>query len=257
LVDGRGAVIEPRPSGFILSARLAHRLGVSTGDRLAAEITEGERRRFEMPVAAVIDSPLGSSARLEQSALNRILREGATVSGAYLAIDPGAKPAVLRRLRDMPMVASVTSKQAVVLGIRDTVAEAMGIVTLFNSGLAVLIVFGVVYNSARISLSERARDLASMRVLGFYRSEAAFILLGELGVLVIAALGPGVAMGVALSRYVATQFSNDLYSIPTGFNPGTAADGVLIIMAAAATTALLIRMRVDKLDLVRALKTRE
>jgi putative ABC transport system permease protein len=257
LVDGRGEVIEPRPAGFILPGRLAHRLGVSPGDRITADITEGERRRIELPVAAVIDSPLGSSARLDQSTLNHVLREGPTISGAYLAIDGAAKPALLRRLTDMPLVASVTSKQAVVLGIRDTVAQAMGIVTLFNSGLAILIVFGVVYNSARISLSERARDLASMRVLGFHRSEAAFILLGELGILVVAALGPGVVLGIALSRYVAGQFSNDLYTIPTGFNPTTAADGVLIIMVAAAATALLIRIRVDRLDLVRALKTRE
>jgi len=133
----------------------------------------------------------------------------------------------------------------------------MGIVTLFNTGFAALIVLGVVYNSARISLSERARDLASLRVLGFRRGEVAFVLLGELGLLILAALPLGIMLGVALSRYVTEQFSADLYTIPFGISPSTLAEGVIVVMAAAAGTALLIRIRVDKLDLVRALKTRE
>lgn len=257
IVDGEGHVVEPRPSGLILSTRLARQLDVVVGDRIWTSITEGERRRLALPVAAIVDSPIGSTARLDQASLNRILREGPTLSGAHLAIDDHARATVIHRLKAMPQVTSVSSKQAIVTGIRDTIAEAMGIVTLFNSGLAMLIVFGVVYNSSRISLSERARDLASMRVLGFHRDEAAFVLLGELGLLVLAALGPGVVMGLALANYVTDQFSNDLYSIPSGLHPRTAAEGVLVIMVAAAATALLIRMRVDKLDLVRALKTRE
>ena len=116
---------------------------------------------------------------------------------------------------------------------------------------------GVVYNSARISLSERARDLASMRVLGFRRGEVAYVLLGELGLLVLISLPIGIGLGIALTRYVTQQFSADLYSIPLGFNPQTPAEGVLAVVVAAAATALLIRSRIDRLDLVRALKTRE
>jgi putative ABC transport system permease protein len=141
--------------------------------------------------------------------------------------------------------------------VRDTVAEQMGIVTLFNTGFAALIVLGVVYNSARISLSEHARDLASMRVLGFRRGEVSFILLGELGVLVLLALIPGIALGIGLSRYLSEQFSADLYTIPFGYNPATLGESVLVMAVAAMGTALLIRSRADRLDLVQALKTRE
>jgi putative ABC transport system permease protein len=136
-------------------------------------------------------------------------------------------------------------------------AQQMGIVTLFNTGFAALIVLGVVYNSARISLSEQARDLASMRVLGFRRGETAFVLLGELGLLILLSLPIGILMGIWLSRYVTERFCADLYTIPFGIHASTLAEGVLVVMAAALATALLIRIRVDDLDLVQALKTRE
>jgi len=257
LVDLGGRVVEPPPAGAVISSRLADKLDVEAGDSIGAAVTEGERPRLELEIATVVDTPLGSSAKLDKALLNRLLREGDSLSGAYLAIDPARRDELFRTLKETPQIAGVTSQEAIVQGVRDTVAEQMGIVTLFNTGFAALIVLGVVYNSARISLSERARDLASLRVLGFHRHEAAFVLLGELGVLILISLPLGIVLGIALSRFVTEQFSADLYTIPFGMNPATLAEGALVVMAAAAGTALLIRMRVDKLDLVHALKTRE
>lgn len=257
LVDLEGRVVEPAPAGAIISSRLAGRLGVRPGDQIEAAVTEGERPMLTVEVSQVIDTPLGSSARLNMAVLNRLLHEGGSLSGAYLAVDPLLDDHIFQALKETPLVAGVTSQAAIIQGVRDTVAEQMGIVTLFNTGFAALIVLGVVYNSARISLSERARDLASLRVLGFRRGEVAFVLLGELGLLILAALPPGIFLGIALSRYVTEQFSADLFTIPFGITPATLAEGVLVVMAAAAGTALLIRTRVDRLDLVRALKTRE
>ena len=256
-VDLKGRVVEPPQAGVVISSRLARRLDVRAGDPIRAIVTEGERPVLDLPVSAVIDTPLGSSARMDRAKLNRMLREGETLSGAYLAVDSNYGEAVFRALKETPQVAGVTSQRAIVQGVRDTVAEQMGIVTLFNTLFAALIVLGVVYNSARISLSERARDLASMRVLGFRRGEVAYVLLGELGLLVLISLPIGIGLGVALTRYVTQQFSADLYSIPMGFNPQTPAEGVLAVLVASAVTALLIRSRIDRLDLVRALKTRE
>lgn len=254
-IDGRP--ITAPVGGFVLSSRLARQLEVEPGESVTAIITEGERLRLAVPVAAVVDMPLGSSARLERRSLNRLLREGDVASGAYLSVDPERRQAVYDSLKRTPQVAGVTARETTLLSIRETVAENMGIVTLFNTGFAALIVLGIVYNSARISLSERARDLASLRVLGFRRSEVGFIMLGELAVLVLVSIGPGLLLGIGLSRYLSEQFSADLYTIPFGIEPATLADGVLVVAAAAAATALLIRGRTDKLDLVRALKTRE
>ncbi|MGD9942349.1 MAG: FtsX-like permease family protein [Burkholderiaceae bacterium] len=257
LVDLDGKVIEPAPQGAIVSRRTAQRLGLQPGDMLTAELTEGRRQSLRIPVAAVVDSPLGTAARMERGHLNRLLNEGETVSGVHLKVDPVQLPELYRQLKLTPLVAGLSMRESAMRGIRDTIAESTGIMTLFTVGFAALIVLGVVYNSARISLSEQARDLASLRVLGFRKREVAFVLLGEQALLVLLSLPLGIAAGIALARYMTEQFSADLYSIPFGVNPATLAEGVLVVAAAAAITALLIRNRVDQLDLVRALKTRE
>lgn len=172
-------------------------------------------------------------------------------------MDPAQLPALYAALKQTPLVAGVTVREATLRGIEDTIAESFGIMTLFNVGFSGLIVLGVVYNSGRISLSERARDLASLRVLGFRRPEVAFVLLGELAVLVLLALPLGLVFGLALSRFLMEQFSADLYTIPFAVRAATLAQGVLVVGSAAAITALLLRGRIDNLDLVRALKTRE
>ena len=257
LVNLTGRVVEPPPRGAILSGRLARQLGVDAGDTIIADVTEGERPRLEIPVAAVVETPLGSSARMDRSTLNRLLPGQGAISGAYVMVDRNRLQSVYDSLKQSPLVAGVTVRDAMVQGIRETVAENMGIITLFNTGFAALIVFGVVYNSARISLSERARDLASLRVLGFRRGEVGFVMLGELALLVLASLPFGILMGIGLSRYLSVRFSADLYTIPFGVNPATLAQGVLVVALAAAGTAVLIRGRTDRLDLVRVLKTRE
>ncbi len=251
------AVIEPPQEGAIVSSQIARKLGLAVGDVLNVAVTEGERQRFTLPVVQVIDVPLGASVVIERGALARRLREGNVASGAYLMTDPAQAGALYARLKQTPMVAGVSVAAAAVRGIRETVAQNMGIVTLFNTLFAVLIVAGVTYTGARISLSERARDLASMRVLGFRKGEAAFVLLGEQALLALAALGPGLVLGVAMSRYIAASFSSDLFLIPAAVSAATLARGVLVVALAAAATAWLIRRSADRLDLVRALKTRE
>jgi putative ABC transport system permease protein len=133
----------------------------------------------------------------------------------------------------------------------------MGIVRLFNTGFSALIVFGVVYNNARISLAERARDLASLRVLGYRRREVSYILLGELAILVIAGLPLGILFGYSLSHWLSQRLGGDLFVIPFGLTAGTIAQAVLMVLFAALVSALFVRRRLDRLDLVEVLKTRE
>ena len=262
-IDMKGRVIEPPAAGVILSGRLARQLDVSAGDWIEARVTEGERPSLRLRVAKVVESPIGSSASIDRASLNRLMREGQTISGAYIELDAARLPQFYAMLKETPAIANVTIFSAMLQSIQDTIAQNMGIITLFNTGFAGLIVLGVVYNSARISLSERSRDLASMRVLGFRRSEVAFVVLGEQALLVLLSLPLGILLGIALSRYVTERYSTrggeqaDLYTIPFTINPATLAEGVLVVAAAAVGTALLIRRRTDRLDLVRALKTRE
>ncbi|MFN5085166.1 MAG: FtsX-like permease family protein [Novosphingobium sp.] len=252
-----GSVQALPPNGALISSQLARKLNLAAGDLVEVQVTEGRRPRFRLPIARVVDVPLGAAVVIDRRQLNRLMQEGDLVSGAYLMIDPARTGELYRALKATPQVVSVTVAANAVRGIRETVAESMGIVTLFNTLFAMLIVVGVTFTGARISLSERARDLASMRVLGFRKGEAGFVLLGEQIILAIAALPLGLLLGIALSRYIAASFSSDMFMIPAAVSARTLGEGIFVVLAAAAATAILIRRSADRLDLVRALKTRE
>lgn len=256
-IDLAGGATGPPPAGAVITRRVARDLHVGVGDRIQAAVTEGERPRLSLPVVAVLDTPFGSSAALDRRNLNRLLREGDTLSGAYLEVDEAALPGIYARLEQSPMVAGIGVRSATLQSLEEIIEGNFRIQSFFYVSLSVLVVIGVVYNSARISLSERARDLASLRVLGFRRGEVAFVLLGEQALLLLLSLPIGIWAGMELWRYMTGKFSNDRITIPFYVDPHVPAQGVLIVAAAAAATALLIRHRVDRLDLVRALKTRE
>jgi len=257
IVDLDGRAVTAPGLGVLASASLARKLGLERGAMIDIEIAEGRKPHVRLPVTGIVESALGTPAYLSMQGLNRLMLEGDVVSGALLAVDPLQFDALYARLKDMPMIASVAPRTAAIRGIRATVSENIGMVTLFNTGFAVMIVFGVVYNAGRVMLSERARDLASLRVLGYRRSEVAYMLLGSLAVLTLVALPLGCGLGVGLAWLLMMQFSNDLYTIPFGMRAATAAQGVLVVMAATTATTLLLARRMHRLDLVRVLKTRE
>ena len=256
-VDLSGTTFDPPPQGIAVTGRMARDLDVRVGDRVTAQVTEGRRPTLSLPVTAVLDSPFGSAASLDRRALNRLMLEGDTLSGAYLDVDEARLAHIYARLEASPMVAGITVRKATLAAMEEIIQGNFAIQSFFYTTLAALVVIGVVYNSARISLSERARDLASLRVLGFRRSEVAFVLLGEQFLLALLALPLGIWSGRELWRYLIAQFNTERITIPFYVDPRVPAEGVLVVAAAVAATAFLIRRRVDRLDLVRALKTRE
>jgi putative ABC transport system permease protein len=257
VVDIMGNVVDPPPSGVLLSWGLSNELGLTAGDRIDVRIAQGRRQHFTLPVAGVIKSTVGSPAYIESANAARKLYEAPLVSGAYLGVDPARMDELYRYLKRTPVVTGVTLRSAAVRGFNETLGETMGIVTLFNTGFSALIVFGVVYNNARISLAERARDLASLRVLGYRRKEVSYILLGELALIVLAGLPFGIAFGYSLSHWLSQRLGGDLFILPFGLSAGTMAKAVLVVLFAALISALFVRRRLDRLDLVEVLKARE
>ncbi len=245
------------PDGVLLTSRLAERLDVRPGDRLTVEVLEGARPVREVVVAGVADEMIGMSAYLDLGNLNRLLREGGTVSGAYLAIDPPAREALYARLKRLPAVTGVAVREAALRGFEATIAESfrLSIVTLI--GFACVISFGVIYNGARVALSERGRELASLRILGFSRAEVAAMLLGEQTLLTLAALPLGAAAGFAVCALLAFRFESDLFRLPLAVSARTYLYAFLTVAASALASGLAVRRRLNRLDLVEVLKTRE
>jgi putative ABC transport system permease protein len=243
--------------GLVLNSKLAELLNVKPGDALTVEVLEGARPVREVPVAAVVQEFLGTFAYMNLTALNRLLREGDALNEAYLQADARSMDELYARLKETPRVSGVTIKKVSVSSFRDTVMENMLQMQFFNVIFACIIAFGVVYNTARIALSERGRELASLRVLGLTRGEISFILLGELAVLTLMALPLGIGMGWSLVRVVCIFLDTEMYRIPFVIAPVTYGFSVLVVVVAAILSGLVVRRRLDHLDLIAVLKTRE
>lgn len=245
------------PEGMLLTRTLGEILGLEAGDTAVVKVLEGERAVHRIPVAGLVDELIGLQAYLRREPLARLLDETPSLSSALLAVDRGAEPEVIRRLEDMPVVASVTSHDAVVERLRRQSGQSMDVVTLVLTVFAVTIAVGVVYNNARVALSLRSRDLASLRVLGFTRAEISRILLGELGLQVLLAIPVGLGLGTWLTALVVGTIHPERYRFPVVLSPRTYAFAVVVVLLASAASALLVRHRLDHLDLIGVLKTRE
>jgi putative ABC transport system permease protein len=244
-------------SGIVLTDYLGGILGVRPGDMLTVEVLEGSRLVRQVPVAGLVKQYIGVMGYMDLAALNRLMREGSAVSGAYLATDSLFQKEIYRELTEMPRVAGTVVRKDEIRNFYETQAESMLFFTFVATLLAGVIAFGVVYNSARISLAERSRELASLRVLGYTRGEISYILLGELGVLTLAAIPLGFFIGRSLCAYIAHAIESDLFRIPVVTEPKTYALAAAVVLVSAAVSGLIVRHRLDHLDLVAVLKTRE
>ncbi|MGD9906322.1 MAG: ABC transporter permease [Vicinamibacterales bacterium] len=257
VVDRSGRAHRVPGSGLTLSAALGRVLGVAVGDVVVLEVLEGRRPVRRVPVVALVDDTLGLQAYLEIDALHRLLGEGPTTTGAHVTVDARQLPAFYDRVKGVPGVAGVALRDVMLRNFRETMAENMNLSVGFNVAFAAVIALGVVYNAARVALSERARELASLRVLGFSRGEVSAVLLGELAVLAVTALPVGGVIGYALGAAIMTAFDTELYRLSFVARPATMAWAWLAVLAASAVSGLLVRRRVDRLDLVAVLKSRE
>ncbi len=248
--------VVPR-EGLVLSSTLADALQVGPGEFVSVEVLESRRNKIDVRVAQVVETYLGAPAYMEINALNTLLQEGPRMSGANLLVDSSQYEAFYREVKETPAIAGTALLSDAVRTMRETIAETINIMVSFFVGFASIIAFGVVYNSARISLSERARELASMRVLGFSRAEVSRILLGEVAALTVVALPIGCAIGYGISWGLTQAISNELYRLPLVIDRSTYGVSMLFVVVASAVSGLIVRRRLDHLDLVSVLKTRE
>jgi putative ABC transport system permease protein len=257
VVDRFGDAKPLPPEGLLLSKMLAAILAVAPGESVEVEALEGARPRRAVAVVGLVDDSMGLQAYMEIGAARRLMKEGPVVSGAAVTVDPSAIGRFYAAVKGTPAVAGVSLRHAILGNFRDIMAQNMNLQIFLNVMFAAVIAFGVVYNSARVSLSERERDLASLRVLGFTRAEISLILLGELAAVTTAALPLGAVMGAGLGHLIMIAFNNEVYRLEFTVSAATVAWSFLIVIAAAAASGLLARRRLDRLDLVGVLKTRE
>jgi len=243
--------------GLVMTDYLGRILHVRPGDKVTVDVLEGRRPVRQVPVVALVKQYLGLSGYMDLGALNRLMGEGHALSGAYLSVDAKDLGGVYRALKERPRVAGVTERAREIHNFNKTMDETMLFWTSVATIFSAIIAFGVIYNAARITLTERSRELASLRVLGYTRGEISYILLGELAVLTLAAVPAGLVIGRWLCGYIAHAIQSDLYRVPLIVEPPTYAFSALVVLASAVVSALVVRRRLDRLDLIAVLKTAE
>lgn len=249
--------IEVSPEGVTLTRRLAERLGVSAGDTVRVEVMEGRRRKGDVPVSAIVDEVIGMTAYMELGAVNRLTGEGDVVSATALFVEPSALPRLLTRFKELPVIESVAMKAYTLRSFLDKIGELVLVMSGILTGFAVIIGVGIVYNSARIALHERARELASLRVLGFTRAEVARIFFNEFMIEIALAMPIGIALSQAVIDLISNVHPSETFQIPGVIGARTFVAACAIVIAAAAASAYVVRRQIDRLDLVAVLKARD
>jgi putative ABC transport system permease protein len=254
--DLHAAVMLPE-NGLAISAWLAHILGVQVGDFVEIDLLEGQHRTVSLPVAALIEDFFGIQGMMDLPSLNRLIREGPTVSSVSFTFDAKQRDLLYDAIKSMPAVSGMGIQRLSLANYRTLLAPLQTNMAMIYTGFAVIIAFGVVYSSVRISLSARARELASLRVLGFGRGEVLFMLLAELGLLTLLAQPLGWGLGYLLSSLLKIQVSGEVMRgrLIVEHSSYALASGIVIV--AALLSALVVRERINKLDLVAVLKTRD
>jgi putative ABC transport system permease protein len=257
LLDHEARPLALPAEGLLLSARLATRLHVYVGDRVLVETLEGKRLWREVQVTGLSDDLAGLSGYMDIGALNRLMGEGELVSDLVLTVEADRQQVLFQHLKALPKVATVHIETAALAMFRNTSAKNVLFFTAIFTAFAWAMAVGVVYNSARIALAERAWELASLRVMGFTRAEVSALLLGELTVPLAVAIPLGLPVGWLAAWGLVSVTHTEMFYIPLIILPRTYAYAAVAVLVAGVVSALIVRPRIDRLDLVAVLKTRE
>lgn len=257
VIDGTGRQIVLPPHGIVLSRVLAEALGVAPGDAVTLHVLQGKRRISSVRVAALAEDFAGIAAFMELEALNRLLGEGDRINGAFLSVAQNGWFTFLATLKETPEASGVVIKNAIRDSFRRTTAESIGLIQMVYLTFATVVAFGIVYNSARISLSERARELATLRVLGFSQGAVGGVLAGEIILLTLIAIPLGLVLGSLMAGIILESINTETVRLPLILTPANYGFAVMVVSMATAVSTLLACRKLNRLDLVGALKAPE
>jgi len=256
-IDRQEHELPPPAEGLVVSAKLAEILRLQPGDLVTVEVLEGKRPTATLPLVALAQDFTGITAYMDRRALNRLLGEGDVISAATITLDASRRLEFLHALKGIPRLSFVAIKESMRASFRDTTAQSMGLISTIYLSFAVVVAFGVIYNNARISLAERARELATLRVIGLTLREVGAIIVIELAILGILAVPLGLVFGCGFSAAVIGAVNTETVRIPLVFTAYTFCFAVLVVCIASTLSAVVVLRKLRQLDLIAALKAPE
>lgn len=259
LLDAELRTVALPLSGLLLSRKLAEVLGVEVGGVVEVEVLEGRRRRMPLTVNSVVDTFVGAAAYMDLTGVPALLGEAQSLNAAQMLVDEGQLDALYAEAQETPGVVGVTTRSSLLRKVRDQLDQNLGVFISISVSFSLVLAFGVLYNAARITLAERARELASLRVLGFERREVATILLGELGLLTVISIPVGLWLGRLMAALLVRSpgYDTEQFRLPLIISPATYALAASCVVVAAALSGWNAWRKLDRFDIVEVLKTRE
>ena len=257
VTGAEGQAIAMPAEGVLLARALAEKLQVSPGNAIEIEQTSGRRQRTSVRVAGIADPMIGSSAYMRLDRLDRLMREPGRISGAHVRIDTKYLDEFSAAIKETPALASASYLNLAEASMRRNFDEGVGYMNAIYSTFAAIMAGGVAFSAARVTFAEQARDLATLRVLGFTRTEVSYVLVGELFLLALMAVPFGGLTGTVLARWLMALFETDMYDFPDVFNPAGYGYASAFTLICVILAALFVRRTIDRLDLVAVLKARE
>ena len=257
LVDDAGQVVVPGTEGVILPVTLARALDLRAGDLLRLELLAAPRSILHLPVAGLIAQGMGQDVHISAAALFAATGSAPQVNMIHLAVQADRMDALSAAIKQTPGVAGLSDWAEVRRQFDATLSENMLTMVGLYTLIGLLIAVGVIYNAARILVSERSYELASLRVLGFSRFEVGYVLVGEMMLLTLVAIPLGWLAGYGLAQGVVGAMSTEIVQIPFFISRRTFALAGLAVFFAALGAVLVVRRRLDRVDLAMALKARD
>lgn len=257
VLDAEGRLLNVPPGGVVLSERLARHLDVKAGESIEVEFLSGRRETFSLRVTELVELHFGLGAYMDFETMNAMFRQAPRVSTVNVSMDESQFEALHTAIKQTPKITGIVEMNENRRSFQDTIEQNIVVMNTIYIGIAVLITVGVTYNAARIQLSERARELASLRILGFGRGEVSYILIGEMMLIALIAQPFGWLIGAWIAHLMTNSFTSDLYAIPLVLKPATFSIASLVVLTAAFVSVMIVRRRLDRLDLVSVMKTRE
>ncbi|WP_444643683.1 ABC transporter permease [Caproiciproducens sp. R1] len=244
----------PPKEGILLSSTLAKKLQAKRGDVLTVRTPYTGDRDIPLPVMGVVHTNSGSSAFASLKGIWNALDIPPTVNSILLsAKDPQA---IKAELTDAKNVAAMTDQEEAKASYMDMFRTYSSLMEMMQ-GIGMIIAFAIITNTASISLSERKREYATMRVLGMHPKEIGKVVSFEYWVLSLGALPLGILLTRMIKQAMATTIDSDLFTMPLNTPLGSYFSAAVLCAATVALSNRLARRRISKFDMVEVLKERE
>lgn len=257
LDDRQQPVQLPANAGLTITQKLAEMLDVGRGEEVIVEVLDGSTRQRSLRVSQVFPNFTAPAAYINRNQLHAFLREGERLSGAFVEVDSQELTKLYGQVKQLPTIVGVQDKTAAMDTFRSTVSESTSLMRTVNALFASAIALGVIYNCALITLTERARDLATLRVMGFTRSEVSTILLAELAIITLLAIPLGLPLGYGFAYVTTLALDTETHRFPLVIQRDTYAYATVVILLAATFSALYVRRMLDNIDMLSVLKATE